>query len=141
MMDAVRRLHVSIRLAIGACAWSAFVIALAIVLPIHTVDSGRAGVAPRHSLVRDYGYAVLWRASVPLVVCVVILVLLVLARREPSMAARSARRLAWVLAVLLAVGAFIGTITFLIGIFVLPAGALAVAACATATAPEPAEAG
>jgi hypothetical protein len=111
-------------LATAAAGWSVLVIAGAAWLPIETVDTGRAGVQPRYSLVHQHGYDVLLPAAVPLLTCLIVAALL---SRRPS---RIELGCAWVLSAALGLAAITGALTFLIGVFVLPAGALLVAATA-----------
>jgi fatty acid desaturase len=94
---------------------------LAIWLPVYTVDSNHAGMQPQHSLVRVFGYRVLLLAAIPFIISVVVALLLQLRvatqRRWPPIVAST---LAWALLV----AAIVGTVTILIGIFVLPVGVL-----------------
>ncbi|MFL6116911.1 MAG: hypothetical protein ACJ786_37005 [Catenulispora sp.] len=86
---------------------------------------------PRVTLVAHDGVAVLGLAAIPLVVALGVGLLLWYAVRRGS---RPALLTAWVLAVALAVAAVVGFVTFLIGVVVIPVGALLIAACAR-TAP------
>ena len=118
----------SSRLVAVAAGWGVFITYLAVVLPVYTVDSNHAGAQPRHSLVRVFGYRVLLLAAIPCVVALLVGLLLRIAfttqRRWPTVAAAY---LAW--GTLLA--AAVGTVTFIIGVYVLPIGALL---CAATTA-------
>jgi hypothetical protein len=111
-------------LATAAIGWSVLVIAAAAWLPIETVITGRAGVQPRYSLVHQHGYGVLLPASVPLLSCLIVAVLV---SGRPN---RIELGCAWALSGALTLAAIAGTVTFLIGLFVLPAGALLLAATA-----------
>lgn len=98
---------------------------LALVLPIETVDTGRAGVQPRHSLYALHGAVVLLPACAPLAAAALVACALY--------AGRGGGRpwtliLAWALSVLVAGAALVGFLTFLIGVFVLPTGLLLIAA-------------
>lgn len=122
------------RLALAAVGWSVLVIIGAAALPIETVDTGRAGEQPRYSLVHEHGFQALIPAALPLFVCVLVTVL-VYRNRNPM-----ERACAWALAVTLTLAALVGTVTFLIGIYVLPAAGLliaAVAQCRQLNGPKP----
>jgi hypothetical protein len=110
----------------SATAWSVAVLIAADLLPIETVDTGQPGTLPRFSLVHMHGYAVLLPASIPLVVCLLVWALLAPSLKRHQWAVVSA----WVASIALTATALAGTITFLIGGFVLPIGSLLVAACA-----------
>ena len=105
----------------SAVAWGVLLTLLAIWLPVYTVNSNHAGLQPRHSLVRVFGYRVLLLAAVPFVISVVVALLLRLRvatqRRWPAIVASA---LAWAILV----AAIVGSVTFLIGIYVLPVGVL-----------------
>jgi hypothetical protein len=113
-------------LAMAATGWSALVVIGAAWLPIETVDTGRPGVQPRYTLVHQHGYGVLLPASIPLLTCLIVALLL---SHRPG---RIELGCAWVLSSALTLAAIAGTVTFLIGIFVLPPGALLMAATALA---------
>ena len=104
-----------------ATAWSALLLFLAIALPVYTVTTLHAGLQPRHSLIRVFGYRVLLIAAVPLVVSVGVGGLL---RLRASTGSRWPALVAGALAGALLLAAFVGFLTFLIGIYVLPVGAL-----------------
>ena len=105
----------------SAVAWGLVIVYLAVALPVYTVDSDHAGLQPRHSLVRVFGYRVLLLAAIPLAVSMLVALLLRLRSELPShWPAIAASILAW----LTLIGAFVGMVTFLIGIFVLPIGVL-----------------
>lgn len=125
-------------LALAACGWSALIVLLAAVLPIRTTDDHTIGPQPRHSLLHDFGARALLLAAGPLLVCALVAVLL---RSTRSGRGRGATA-AWLLSAGLLLAALAGTVTFLIGIFVVPSAALLVAACASSrsrSAAEPAE--
>jgi hypothetical protein len=82
---------------------------------------------PRYSLVHENGYPVLAWASIPLVVAIGVGVLLYAARRTNR---RGIAVPAWILSIVITLAAIVGFVTYLIGIFVVPTGALLVAACA-----------
>jgi hypothetical protein len=105
----------------SAVAWSVLLILLAIWRPVYTVNSNHAGPQPMHSLVRVFGYRVLLLAAIPFVISVVVALLLQLRvatqRRWPAVVAST---LAWAMLV----AAIVGSVTILIGIYVLPVGVL-----------------
>jgi hypothetical protein len=113
-------------LARAAIGWSVLVVIGTAWLPIETVDTGRPGVQPRYSLVHQHGYGVLLPAGIPLLTCLIVALLL---SRRPN---RTELSCAWLLSSALTLAAIAGTVTFLIGVFVLPAGALLMAAAAVA---------
>ena len=88
-------------------------------LPIETVPTDRAGAQPRDSIYHLHGAIVLLPAAAPLLAAVLVAVLL---------RARTARGwalgAAWALSGAVALAAIVGTVTFLIGVFVLPTGVL-----------------
>jgi hypothetical protein len=112
-------------LALWAVATGAGVLLLAAVLPVETVDSGHAGVQPRHSLLQVHGAAVLLPSAVPLLVALLVTAALHAGR---SGANRWTLPVAWTLSVALLCAALAGFVTFLIGIFVVPTGVLLTAA-------------
>ncbi len=99
---------------------------LTAVLPVYTVDSGRAGAQPRYSLLHVFGPGVLVLGAIPLFVSVAVGVLLRLDRRDHR--ANSPVIGAWIASALLLVAAGIGAVTFLIGIYVLPCAIFLLAA-------------
>jgi hypothetical protein len=116
-------------LAGSAITWGLLLILLAVVLPVQTVASDHAGRQPMRSLTAVNGYGVLGLVCVPLVVAVLVTALL----RVSVVRSRSRwGLLAWALSGLLLISAGIGFVTFLIGIYVVPMGALLLAACAQA---------
>ena len=117
------------RVLIGAAiGWGIVILILAIVYPVESVNTGRPGVQPMRSLVAVNGYGVLLPAAVPLLIAIIV-GLLHCAR--PS--ARLAATAAWILSGALLLASLVGFVTFLIGIYVLPTGALLVVALAPAT--------
>jgi hypothetical protein len=113
-------------LVVGATAWSVVIVLCATFLPVETVDTGQPGVQPRHSLVDLHGYVVLFPASIPLIACAGVFALLGLSSRG----SRAAFIGAWAVSVALTVVGIVGTVTFLIGAFVVPTGGLLIAATA-----------
>ncbi len=105
-------------LALGVLAFTAWA-------PIDTVDTGQPGTQPRFSIVHVHGGSALLIAVIPAVVTLVVAALLGLARTH-----RTAHVVAWVLAIALALAAFAGAVTFLIGAVALPTAAALIAACA-----------
>jgi hypothetical protein len=108
----------------AACAWGVVLFVLAVVLPVYTVTSAHAGLQPRHSLVRVYGYRVLAPVSAPLLMAVLVGLLLHLRRISGR---RWAGVAGTVVAVIVLLAALVGAVTFAIGIFVVPIGALLLA--------------
>jgi hypothetical protein len=101
---------------------------LGAVLPIYTRDNGRVGVQPRYSLMHVYGVHVLLQVAVPLLVCSTVFGLL----RVAEAGHYTGKWAAWALSAALLAGAVIGAVTYLVGIFVVPSGLLAVLSCAVA---------
>ncbi len=112
----------------AAIGWGAVILVLSIVIPIESVDTGRPGVQPMHSLVAAHGYGVLSIAAVPLLIAIVVGLLHATRPR-----ARWAAVTAWILSGALLLASIAGFVTFLIGIYVLPAGVLLIAALALTT--------
>ena len=112
----------------AAIGWGVVLFILAFVYPVVSVETGRSGVQPMRSLVSGDGYSVLWVVAIPLLVAVIV-GLLDLAWPD----ARWAAAAAWILAVALLLASLVGFVTFIIGIYVLPAAALLVAAAALVT--------
>lgn len=123
-------------LSVCAMGWGILVLLLTIVLPIETVYSGHDGRQPRYSLVEVHGSSVLLPASVPRAVAITVGLLLYFGHGRTW--GRWAVIIAWILAGLLLLAAVIGLVTFLIGIFVVPSGALLIAALAANQAGAPA---
>jgi hypothetical protein len=112
----------------AAIGWGIILLILAFVYPVVSVETGRSGVQPMRSLVSGDGYNVLWLVAIPLLVAVIV-GLLDLAWPD----ARLVTAAAWVLSVALLLASLVGFVTFIIGIYVLPAAALLVGAAAAAT--------
>lgn len=112
-----------------ALASAVAVIVLALVLPIETVNTTRAGVQPRRSLFSLHGAIVLLPAAAPLAAAVLVCCALYAAREGRR---RWALTVAWALSGAVTAAAVIGFLTFLIGVFVLPTGVLLLAATAQA---------
>ncbi|MBY8877033.1 hypothetical protein [Actinacidiphila acidipaludis] len=112
-------------LALWAVASGVAVLVLAAVLPVETVDTGRPGVQPRHSLLQVHGAAVLLPSAVPLLVALLVTGALYAGRHGGR---RWTLAVAWTLSVALLAAALAGFVTFLIGIYVVPTGVLLTAA-------------
>jgi hypothetical protein len=112
----------------AAIGWGIVILILAIVYPAESVNTGRPGVQPIPSLVAVNGYGVLLPAAIPLLIAIIVGMLHC---ARPS--ARWAAMTAWILSGALLLTGLVGFVTFLIGIYVLPAGALLVVALAEAT--------
>jgi lysylphosphatidylglycerol synthetase-like protein (DUF2156 family) len=104
-----------------AAAWGCLLILLAATLPIVTVMTGRPGAQPRDSLVNYYGSSILLPASAPLLIALIVGILLYAALRYSL---RSLSFFALILSAGLITAAVVGFLTYLIGIFVVPEGAL-----------------
>jgi hypothetical protein len=125
-MNVAPRLHPAPRLLAAAAGWSLLLLGLAVVLPVESVDTGRAGQQPMRSWVAVNGFGVMAWVAIPLVVTLVVAFLLIRARRHR----RSALVAAWVLAGTLFGAAVLGFVTlFLISVYVLPAAGLLLGAC------------
>ena len=120
-MNSRRQPSVGLALAGGASAWGVLLILLAVVLPVYTVDSSHAGLQPRHSLVRVFGYRVLVLAAIPCIISVLVGALL---RLRMATGWRWLNTFAWGLAGATLLAAITGFATFFIGIYVLPTGVL-----------------
>jgi hypothetical protein len=105
------------------------VLVLAALLPIETVDNGRAGTQPRYSLLQVHGALVLLPAAVPLLVALLVAGALYAGRAGDR---RWTLQAAWILSGALLAAAAVGFVTFLIGVFVVPTGVLLVTATALA---------
>jgi hypothetical protein len=143
--EETRLFAIPIGLAVG---YGIILMFLAVLLPIQTVQeqsvsvtpsltSSSAGqplpstplavhTVPRESLVKANGQKILLLVAVPTVVAIVVGLLLELRQRRKLKFAGTS---AWVLAVTLLAAGLIGFVTFLIGIFVVPIGALLIVAC------------
>lgn len=113
------------RLVSAAIAWGVVILILAVIDPVESVNTGRPGVQPMRSLVAVYGYDVLSVAAVPLVIAIIVGFLYVARLR-----ARWAMTTGWILSGALLLASLAGFVTFLIGIYVLPAGVLLIVALA-----------
>jgi hypothetical protein len=108
---------------LGAIAWAALLLPGALYLPI----GFQQYTGTRSTLVQLNGHGILLLVAVPLVLsCLAGTSLLVHAKTGWPVA----RVVAWNFTGAVLAGAALGTVTFLIGIFVVPAGALLVVACA-----------
>jgi Protein of unknown function (DUF2510) len=120
------RSNASLVLVASAAAWSVFLLVLAVVLPVYTVNSDHPGVQPMHSLIRVFGYRVLGLVAIPLVVSIAVGVLL---RVRNLTEWQWPSAVAWTLSGASLLAAFVGTVTFLVGIWVLPVGLALCIAC------------
>lgn len=110
-----------------AAGWGVLLLGLAMVLPVEIDESyNKPGVQPMFSLVHINGTRVLWLVAIPLATAVAVGVLLFLHRRRRW---RITQMLAIVAAGALTVAGVVGTVTFLIGIYVIPCGVILIAAC------------
>jgi hypothetical protein len=110
-------------LLVAATGWSLVLLVLAVLLPVESIDTGRAGVQPMRSWVAVDGFQVMAFVAIPLLVTLVVGLLL-------SRDRRAAPVVAWVLASALFVAAVLGFVTvFLLCVYVLPAAGLLLAAC------------
>jgi len=116
----------------AAIGWGIVILFLAVTYPAESVDTGRAGVQPTHSLVAADGYGVLWAAAIPLLIAVIVGCL---HRARPD--ARWALTAEWILSGALLLASLVGFVTIIIGIYVLPAAALLVIATGQATSRRP----
>lgn len=117
---------------LAGIACSAALVPLAALLPLESSASvsyrvGDIVTMPMVTLVRIHGPSVLVLAAVPCMVALAVAVLMHVAFTTRWHWAVSG---AWVLSSLVILGAVLGTVTFVIGILVLPAGALLVTSCA-----------
>ena len=117
----------------GAVSWSALLLALAFVLPVESDDHGEPIEGhpgwlnyPKRPLVQVNGLSVLWIVAIPLITCLTVGGLLVLHRQlgwTPL----------WLVAItlsgLLTLTGIVGTVTILVGVLVIPSGALLLCAC------------
>jgi hypothetical protein len=114
------------RVLIGAAiGWGVVILILAIVYPIESINTGRPGVQPMRSLVAVHGYGVLPAAAIPLLIATVVGLIHV---TRPD--GRWATTTTWILSGALLLASLAGFATFLIGIYVLPTGALLIVALA-----------
>jgi hypothetical protein len=115
-----------------AVAWSAALIHLAYVLPVESsmsiyVRSNGMYDHPKLPLVRINGTHVLYLVAVPLVVSVLVGLFSLL---RLQLGWRFAEWAAWALSGLVVIAGVFGAVTILVGVFVLPTGALLIGACA-----------
>lgn len=115
-----------------AVTWSMVLIPLAYVLPVESstsiyVRSNGTYDYPKVPLVRINGTPVLYLVAVPLVVSALVGLLSGL---RLQLGWRTAEWGAWVLSGLLVIAGALGAVTILVGVFVLPTGAILIATCA-----------
>lgn len=117
---------------VAAIVWAALLLPASLYLPIenpqafsHQVDGQT--VERWVSLARGNGNGILLIVVIPLVLSIVAGCLLLL---QVGSQGRIFWWTAWCLGVLILAGAFVGTITFLVGIFVAPVGACLLVSCA-----------
>jgi cation transporter-like permease len=129
-----RRLDPAARNAlVAATAWAVALVPAALWLPVATVTTDRPGPQPMQSLVAHIGAGGLLLAAVPLAVSVLVGACLRRGRANPN---GPAIPFAWAAAGTLAVAALVGTVTILIGVYVLPTPVLLLAACGLGTRTE-----
>jgi hypothetical protein len=114
----------------AAIAWAALLIPFAILFPVHTVNTGRAGVQPRHTAVQDFGYPALLLSAVPLIVSVGVGALV---RHHRTTGRSWSLVLAWLLAATMLLAGLVGLVTIVVGFWLIPAGLLLCAAAYTGT--------
>jgi len=116
-----------------ATGWSGLLLVLAFVLPVESDDEGEPITGapgwmsyPKRPLVHVNGAGVLWIVAIPLFTCLLVAGLLLIHRRLGWAPA-------WLSAVtlsgLLSLAGVLGTVTFLVGVFVIPSGGLLLCAC------------
>jgi hypothetical protein len=115
----------------GAAGWSALLIPLAFLLPVESapynpLDPSTYQPGAMESLVTVNGPRILLVVVVPLVACLLASGMLVLRQRTRW---EFAGWLAWIISIGLLAAAALGAVTFLIGVYVLPSGALLMACC------------
>ncbi len=123
----------------GAMAWSALLVPLAYLLPVESAPATESPPAAAmgagntmgtgnamESLVHASGPRVMYVVVAPLAVCMVVTALLA-ARMDLGWPV--AGGLAWALSVALLTAALVGTVTFLVGAYVVPTGVLLVVTC------------
>lgn len=103
--------------------WGIVLEILGVILPVKTVNTARPGVQPMRSLVAVHGYAVLLPVGIPLLVAIIVALFL-----RGRGCAQWSRITARILSISLLLTALVGFVTFLIGIYVVPAGILLVVA-------------
>ncbi len=129
-----------------AASWSTVLLGLAYTLPVESspsisVRSNGMYDYPKVPLVRINGTHVLYLVAVPFVVSVAVAFLSLLRLRFGWVAAAWA---AWTLSGLIVIAGVLGTVTILVGVYILPTGGLLLGACAvfgasrsTAVPPDP----
>jgi hypothetical protein len=115
----------------GATAWSALLIPLAFLLPVESapyssLDPNKYQLGAMESLVTVNGPRILLVVVIPLIGSLISIGLLIM--REQFRWALPGW-LAWIVSIGLLAAGVLGTVTFLIGVYVLPSGALLVACC------------
>ncbi len=114
----------------GATGWSVLLLPLAFLLPVESAPY--SALDPTYqsgameSLVRVNGPRILLLVVVPMIVSLTTVGLLIM-RQQFRWAA--AGWIAWIPSIGLLAAAVLGTVTFLIGAYVLPSGVLLVASC------------
>jgi len=113
---------------VAAIVWAALLLPASLYLPIenpqafsHQVDGQT--VERWVSLARGNGNGILLIVVIPLVLSILLLL-------QVGPQGRIFWWTAWCLGVLILAGAFVGTVTFLVGIFVAPVGACLLVSCA-----------
>jgi Protein of unknown function (DUF2510) len=113
----------------AALAWSALLLVLAVVLPVYTVNSSHAGLQPRHSLVRVFGYRVLLLVALPLLISAAVGALL---RISVTTRRRGPGTVAYAVSAATLLASIAGFVTIVIGVYAIPVGVLLCAASSTA---------
>jgi hypothetical protein len=116
---------------VGAISWAALLLPASLYIPIENPQNlsyqvhGHT-VSRWVSLVRANGDRILLVVAIPLILTLVAGCLLILQSRSKR---RIFGRAAWCLGLLILAGAFVGTVTFLVGILVVPGGVFLLIAC------------
>jgi peptidoglycan/LPS O-acetylase OafA/YrhL len=116
---------------VAAICWAALLLPASLYIPIENPQNlsyqvhGQT-VSRWVSLVRGNGDWILLIVAIPLVLSLVAAVLLILQARSKQRILAGA---AWCLGFLILAGAFVGTVTFLVGIFVVPVGIFLIISC------------
>jgi preprotein translocase subunit SecG len=109
----------------AAVAWSAALIPGALVLPIANTQRSasqlRAGLHDWSSLTQSSGPGILW---IPIVTLALALVVAYLLERQARSNGLGPSRVASGIGAIVAAGALVGTVTFLIGVFLVPSAVL-----------------
>jgi hypothetical protein len=116
---------------VGAISWAAILLPAALYLPIENPQSYSYEVDGHTvsrwvSLAQGNGDRILLVVAIPLILTLVAACLLMLQARSKR---RIFGRAAWCAGLLILAGAFVGTVTFLIGIFVVPGGVFLLISC------------